>query len=88
MEEMKSYKYYVTATDSFMSGWGCAEGKINKIAIGCNNRTEVAEVKNALRGRSEMKYVNDTTNMSRYHSSRYLISWYHYDANARFKFSR
>ena len=88
MEKMRSYPYYVTATDSFMSGWGLAEGKINKVVIGCDNRSEVAEVKNALRGRSDMKYVNDTTNPSRYSSSRYLISWYHYDANARFKFSR
>ena len=88
MKEMRSYPYYVTATDSFLSGWGLAEGKTNKVIIGCNNRSEVDEVKNALRGRSEMKYINDTTNMSRYHSGRYLVSWYHYDANARFKFSR
>ena len=87
MEKMKSYKYYVTATDTFMSGWGCAEGKINKIAIGCNNRSEVAEVKAALRGRSEMKYINDTVN-PKYPSDRYLVSWYRYNANARFKFSQ
>lgn len=41
---MKKYPYYVTATDTFMSGWGCA--------------------------------------------SRYLVSWYHYNVNARFKFSQ
>ena len=87
MENIRNYKYYVTATDTFMSGWGCAEGKINKIAIGCNNRSEVAEVKAALRSRKEMKYINDTTNMSRYNSGRYLVSWYRYNANARFKFS-
>lgn len=83
---MKKYPFYVTATDSFMSGWGCAEGLINKVVIGCNNWSEVSIVKRALHERNEMKYVNVTTN-PRYSPSRYLVSWYRYNANARFKFS-
>lgn len=84
---MKKYPFYVTATDSFMSGWGCAKGLINKVVIGCNTYSEVIEVKNALHSRDEMKYVNCTVN-PRYSPDRYLVSWYHYDANARFKFSK
>lgn len=83
---MKKYAYYVTATDTFMSGWGCAEGLINKVVIGCDNWSEVIEVKQALRGRSEMKHINSTVN-PKYPPDRYLISWYRYNANARFKFS-
>ena len=28
-------KYYVTMTDKFMSGWGEAAGKVNKLVIEC-----------------------------------------------------
>ena len=28
---MNKNKYYVTTTDTFMSGWGCAKNKINKL---------------------------------------------------------
>ena len=30
-------KYYVTMTDKFMSGWGYAENKINKLIFICDN---------------------------------------------------
>lgn len=85
---MRSYPYYVTATDSFMSGWGCAEGLINKVAIGCDTYDEVIAVKRALRERSEMKHINVTTKIPVYSPSRYLISWYHFDADAKYRFSR
>jgi len=29
--------YYVTMTDSFMGGWGTAEGKINKLVFECKD---------------------------------------------------
>lgn len=85
---MRKYKYYVTATDSFMSGWGCAKGLTNKVVIGCDTYDEVVEVKHALCKRKEMKYINDRITKPRYSPSRYLISWYRYNANARFKFSQ
>lgn len=31
---------YVTMTDNFMSGWGDAEGKINKLSIECDDCDE------------------------------------------------
>lgn len=85
---MRSYPYYVTATDTFMSGWGCAEGKINKVVIGCDTWDEVIAVKRALRERSEMKYIRDIKQTPVYSPSRYLISWYHFDADAPYRFSR
>ena len=33
---MKTNKYYVTMTDSFMSGWGYAKNKINKLVFPLN----------------------------------------------------
>jgi hypothetical protein len=50
--------YFVTMVDKFMSGWGYAKGKTNKLVIACNNFKEAQTVqKNAL-NRPEMKYVN------------------------------
>jgi hypothetical protein len=30
-------KYWVSMTDKFMSGWGMAENKINKLVIECDS---------------------------------------------------
>ena len=34
-------KYYVTATDIFLSGWGKAKDKINKVVIECDFKEEI-----------------------------------------------
>ena len=78
--------YYVTATDKFMSGWGLAKGKTNKVVVICENLTEAEEVEEALHSRDEMKYINIRASKPYYNSS-YIISWYRYNSNARFKFS-
>ena len=38
-------KYYVSMTDSFLSGWGMAENKISKyiLTIVCRNDTDLTE---------------------------------------------
>lgn len=78
--------YYVTATDKFMSGWGLAKGKTNKVVVICENLTEAEEVEEALHRRSEMKYINIRCSKPCYRGG-YVISWYKYNSNARFKFS-
>ena len=78
--------YYVTATDKFMSGWGLAEGKINKVVVVCNSIGEAEEVEEALHRRSEMKYINIRYSKP-YYRGGYVISWYKYNSHARFKFS-
>ena len=50
-------KYYVTMTDKFMSGWGMAEGKINKLIIACENYKQAETIERNAKKRSEMKYV-------------------------------
>ena len=77
--------YYVTATDKFMSGWGLAENKINKVVVVCNSIGEAEEVEEALHRRSEMKYINIRYSKP-YYRGGYVISWYKYNKNARFKF--
>jgi hypothetical protein len=74
---MSSVKYYVSMTDRFMSGWGMAQGKINKLIIECDTYAEANIVyENALQ-RSEMKYVAIGTRKPYYSPNRYYVS--HHD---------
>ena len=67
---------YVTMTDRFMSGWGRAKDKINKLVISCNNMDEAKTVAHNARQRTEMRYVNIAMNRPRYDSRRYFVSWH------------
>ena len=67
---------YVTMTDKFMSGWGMAEGKINKLVIECENSVQAEKIADyAKNERNEMKYINITYNKPRYNTREYLTSW-------------
>ena len=35
---------YVTMTDKFMSGWGMAKGKTNKLVIECENSMQAEKI--------------------------------------------
>lgn len=76
---------YVTMTDKFLSGWGNAEGKVNKLIFECENFNEAEIVADNARARSDMKYVNICTKKPSYNSTRYFVqvknkedypSWY------------
>ena len=71
--------YYVTMTDKFFSGWGKAEGKINKFVICCATYDEAETVERNAHKRKEMKYINITSRRPSYSSSRYVTSWENYD---------
>jgi hypothetical protein len=66
--------FYVTMTDKFMSGWGHAQGKTNKLIIECNTFDEAEQIERAARRRSEMKYVNICARRPRY-GAHVLESW-------------
>ena len=71
---MKKNKYYVTTTDTFMSGWGCAENKINKLVFICDSYKEALIVKDNAEHRTDQKYINIRSNKP-YHllnNDRYL----------------
>ncbi len=55
--------FYVTMTDKFMSGWGMAAGKTNKMIVECETWQQAEQVE---RARSEMRYVNICTRRPRY----------------------
>ena len=65
-------RYYVTMTDKSMSGWGMAEGKINKLVLVCYGLNEAVIVESNAKARPEMKYVNICTTVPHYNKDRYL----------------
>ena len=67
--------YYVTMTDKFMSGWGKADGRINKLIFICNDYQEAEIVMDNAKARSEMKYINICINAPRYDESRYYAQF-------------
>ena len=69
-------KYYVTMTDRFMSGWGKADGKTNKLVISCHTWEEAETVARNASRRHEMKYVNITSHRPSYNPDRFCVSWH------------
>lgn len=66
-------KYYVTMTDKFMSGWGMAAGRTNKLIIECDTFAQAAEIERNAHKRPEMKYINIRSTKPRYPHA--LESW-------------
>lgn len=62
-------KHWVTMTDRFMSGWGLADNKTNKLVIECDSYDEAEIVYNNALRRSEMKYINICMNRPRYNKN-------------------
>lgn len=72
---MNNNKIYVTMTDAFLSGWGRAEGKINKLVFICDNLEEAERVRDYARTRREMKYINIRYTKPHYDGNRYLVQF-------------
>ena len=75
-QEEKKVKYWVTMTDKFMSGWGKAENRINKLVISCYSYDEALTVEKNASNRSEMKHVNIRSTKPYYSSSSYYVSYH------------
>ena len=63
--------YYVTMTDKALSGWGYAEGKINKLIFLCKDMDEAEIVEHNARNRLDMKYINICVKFPYYNKGRY-----------------
>jgi hypothetical protein len=75
---MSTSKFWVTMTDKFMSGWGKAANKTNKLVIECDTYQQAEIIERNARKRSEMKFVNICSNKPRY-GSNVLVSPKHYN---------
>lgn len=59
---------YVLANDSFMSGWGHAEGKTNTVVLPCADADEAGRVTAIVADRPEMRQVRTAKNKPRLRS--------------------
>ncbi len=59
-EQRKNTKYFVNATDRFMSGWGKAEGGNSYFCIAVADHAQAMAAMEWLDGREEMKCVRDS----------------------------
>jgi hypothetical protein len=71
--------YFVTMTDKCMSGWGKAEGRINKYVIGCITLQDAELIERNAKRRDEMKYINIRTEKPYYNDRFYLVSYRTFD---------
>jgi len=69
-------KFYVTMSDKFLSGWGYADHKINKLVIECDTLSEAYVVYNNALKRSEMKYINIVSKKPYYNKDNYFTSYH------------
>ena len=53
---------YVTMTDKFMSGWGEADNKINKLVFICKDIKEALIIKDNAEHRKDQKHINICSN--------------------------
>ena len=51
---------YVGMTDTFMSGWGDAEGRTNRYVVECDTEIQAQQIEKAARARDEMKRIKRT----------------------------
>lgn len=79
-EIIPKFKYYITATDKFMSGWGKATNKINKVVSGTNNYSEAESIERKFKNRPEFKNVNIRITKPYYDKKNYLISYIEKDS--------
>jgi hypothetical protein len=63
--------YYVTMSDMFMSGWGDAKGKINKLVFVCKSYEEAKIVEDNAHNRTDMNHINICTTKPYYNKDRY-----------------
>lgn len=67
--------FYVTMTDNFMSGWGNAQGKTNKLVFECENMKEAKTVESNAHKRDEMTYVSIRSTKPYYDNNRYMTQF-------------
>ena len=68
-------KYYVTTTDTFMSGWGTAENRVSKFVIVCDSYADAEIVRYNMRKEPCFKNVRICVNKPHYPTNRYHTSF-------------
>lgn len=72
---MTKRNFYVSMTDTFLSGWGNAKDKINKYVIGCDTLSEAEIIKSNASMRSDMKQIVIHQGKPSFDVKKYLVTW-------------
>lgn len=67
--------YYVTMIDNFMSGWGMAEGKINRLVLECCDYVEAMRVESYAKSRSETSSVSILSKKPSFPKDKYFAQY-------------
>ena len=67
-------KHYVSMTDRFMSGWGHAEDKINKLVMSCDSYSEALTVRENAENRSDMEDLEVFDSMPSFDEGQFFVS--------------
>lgn len=73
--EIEDKPYYVNMTDTFLSGWGHAKNKKNKLLIGCDTYKEAETVAENAKHRGDQKHINICSNRPRF-SNNHVVSYH------------
>jgi hypothetical protein len=68
-------KWYVTMTDIFMSGWGEAKGRINKLVFECDGLEEAERVMKYAGSRTDQIYINLRNKKPYYPEKSYKVQY-------------
>ena len=68
-------KWYIVCNDTFMSSWGMAKGKINKLVFGCDTPDEAENVCNNATKRDDMSYVACHIKLPYYSKNKYYLQY-------------
>lgn len=77
VKNLSEYRYFVTMTDTMLSGWGMAENKISKRVILCKTFRDAQIIVSGLnncKNRNGMRYINIAIKFPKYSEKRYTVS--------------
>lgn len=75
----KNKKWYVTMTDKFLSGWGIAKNKTNKLVIECDTYEQAEIIEKNAKKRNEMRYINITSKKPYFDKKKFVVSEKNFD---------
>ena len=77
VKKLSEYRFFVTMTDKFLSGWGEATNKIAKRVVLCKTWREARIIEDGIKNcknRNGMRYINIAYKFPKYSEKRYTVS--------------
>lgn len=77
VKNLNEYHFFVTMTDTMLSGWGMAENKTAKRVVLCKTFRDAQIIVSGLnncKDRNGMRYINIAYKFPKYSENRYTVS--------------